>query len=185
MQTRRNIQFPFLALLLTILAFTLVLAVSFLDSPPFARLLQGQTPFFSLPVWLRYCLLHPALLKTLARIGFGFSLLGAMLTLFLLLKTEPPNIAYRHLAGIGWAVLLMTGVLAGLALGNVLFPMVRVLVGGNPIGQLKGVLVMLLPSVPAIAALNFVVITIPFSFVKIVARLKASAPARQTSHVLQ
>ena len=139
MSARQSLHYPSLTLLFTILAFSLALFSGFLNSRALIRLLQGQTSFYSLPFWLHYCLRHPLLLKTLARAGFSLSLLGSMLTLFLLLKTEPPTAAYRHLAGIGWAVLLMTELLFGLALGDVLFPMILALVKGRWISQLWNV----------------------------------------------
>ena len=176
---------PFLALLLTILAFAVAFFSGFLNSPSLVRLLQGPTAsFYSLPFWLRYCLLHPLLLKVLGRAGCGFSVLGSMLTLFLLLKTEPLNVAFKHLAGIGWSVLLMTGLLFGVALGDILFPMIPALVKGKWISQLLNVFVQLLPAGPVLAAFFFVAVTIPFSFVQI-ARRRSSATARPMPHVLQ
>lgn len=52
----------------------------------------------------------------LSRIGMGCAVLGAALTLFLVLRTEPPFIAYRHLAGIGWTVLFVMAPLVALLL---------------------------------------------------------------------
>lgn len=184
---RKQVLYPFLALLVTTLAFTLVLFSVFLSSSGLFRLLQGPTAsFYSLPFWLRHCLLHPALLKTLARVGFGVSLLGAMLTLFLLLKTEPPNKAYGHLAGIGWAMLLMTVIPFGIFFGTMVLSVVsRSLSWGGLAGQLRSLLPDLPKAVVSLFAFSFVVVIIPFSLSKIIGRLRASAPARQTPHVLQ
>ncbi len=186
MPANRIILFPFLALLFTTLAFALVMSVVFLSSPVFVRLLQGPTPFHSLPSWLRCCLLHPLLLKTLGRLGFGFSVLGAMLTLFLLLKSEPPEKACGHLAGIGWALLLMTVIPFGIFFGTMILSVVsRSLSWGGLAGQLSSLLPDLPKAVVILFAFSLVVVTIPFSLIKILGRIRASAPARQTSHVLQ
>jgi len=130
------------------------------------------------PSWLRWCLLNPLLLRPLEQTGFGASVLGAMTTLFLLFRTEPPRAAYSQLAGIGWAVLLLTGMLFGMVMGNTLFPVIPALVGGSVTGQLTRVakvLLSLLPGVPILCAFVFVVITLPFSLVKIRGRFKAAA----------
>ncbi len=187
MPANRRILFPFLALLFTTLVFALVFFSGFLSSTVFVRLLQGPTAsFYSLPTWLRYCLLHPALLTTFGRIGFGFSVLGSMLTLFLLLKTEPPNIAYQHLAGIGWAVLLMTVIPFGIVIGTLILSVVsRPLSWGGLAGQLRSLLPGLPKAVVSLFALSFVVVTIPFSLSKIIGRIRASTPVRQPPHVLQ
>ena len=184
---RKRVLYPFLVLLVTTLAFTLVLFSVFLSSSGLFRLLQGPTAsFYSLPFWLRYCLLHPLLLKTLARVGFGVSVLGAMLTLFLLLKTEPPNVAYQYLAGIGWAVLLMTVIPFGILIGTLVLSVVsRSLSWGGLAGQLRSLLPGLPKAVVSLFALSFVVVTTPFSLSKIIGRIRASTPARQPPHVLQ
>ena len=188
MPANQRILFPFLVLLFTTLAFALVLFISFLNSSLLARLLQGPTAFHSLPSWLRYCLLHPMLLKTVFRAGFGFSVLGSMLTLFLLLKSEPPEKAYGHLAGIGWAVLLVTGAFFVLILGLASVMIHTNLHRFSPSGQqlyLNSLAIDSGKALLAIGALVFVIAAIISSLGIICGRMKKQAPARQTPHVLQ
>lgn len=186
--SRKRILFPFLMLLFTIAAFALVLFCDFLGISPFVRLVQGTTPFYSLPLWFRYCLLHPALFKTLFRLGFGFSVLGSMFTLFLLLKTESLETAFKHLAGIGRVVLLVTVAFLVLVLAPVLVLLTLNLHSFSPAGRqlyLSHLAVDSGKGMLAISALVFVAATVLSAFTQIVARLKDMAPARQVPHVLQ
>lgn len=183
--SRRRVLFPFLALLFTLAAFALVMFCAFLGSSPFVRLVQGTISFYSLPSWFRYCLLHPALIKTLGRLGFYFSILGAMLTLWLLLKTEPLDVAYGRLKGIVGAVLLMTGLFLGIVLGGAIFATIPALVNGGVTRQLTAIFLMFLPAVPPLCAFWFIVITIPFSLAQIAGRSRAFGAAHPTPHVLQ
>ena len=185
MSARKRLHYPSLALLVTILAFALVLFSSFLNSSPLVRLVQGTASFSSLPAWFRYCLLHPVQWKTLGRLGFCCSLFGAMLTLWLLLKTEPLHVAYERLKGIGGAVLLLTGVFFATVLGTAVFPAISAVVNGGGMRQLTTICLKFLPAAPFLCAFWFVVITIPFSLMQIASRSRSSTAARQTPHVLQ
>lgn len=177
-----RVLFPSLSLLFTVVAFGIVFASGFLGSSHLMNLFYGASP---LPVWLRWYLFHSSLVQAVVRAGFIVSVLGSVLTLWLLHKTDTPGTAWNRLAAIGWTTLWATGLLFGLVLGGALFPLIPSLVKGNLPGQIKPVLSGLLLSVPIVAGLCFVFVASPFSLIVLLGRLKTAAPVRQPPHVLQ
>ena len=188
----KRVILPLLSLIATIVSFALVMLCGLVKSS-FVILLFGQmTPLNLLPRWLHYFLSHPVLLKTLARAGLGFSVLSAVLTLYLLLRTELPNTASKHLAGIGWVVLLMTGgivgpvvLFAGISVYPTLFPHHN-FGSWSGIGSFLGYMLSIYgPATLLFGALVFVVSTMLSSLIKIWGRLKTPAPAQAPDSVLQ
>ena len=177
----KRILLPSLSLLLTVIAIGGLLVSGFLGSSKLTALCYGTHP---LPVRLRWCLLHPHFMQTVGKMGFVVSVVGSVLTVWLLHKTDTPKIAWSRLAGIGWATLLIAGVLFGLVLGTALFPLLPSLVKGNSLGQIKSVLSGLLLCVPILAGLCFVFIAPLFSLIVLLGRLQTAAPVRQPPHVL-
>ncbi len=174
MSHKQRVLFPFLALLFTVISsmpFLLYLATIMVS-----RLQRQAAPNPLLPAWLHFCLVNLFLLKLLAVIGLGCAVLGAALTLFLVLRTEPPEAAYRHLAGIGGIVLIPTASVALL-----LFILIMATGGTKNVPDMPLILGV---SAVGMGILFFLFIAISFCFVEICGRLK-ERPSVPPPHVLQ
>ena len=186
---RKRVVHPLVALTVTAAAFGLGLLCGFVNTPRLMRALWPMITIHSQPAWLSWCLGHLVLLMALARIDIGASLLGSGLTLFLLLKTEPLAVAFRHLQKIGWTIVILTGCLFVFMLSCFAPQIVQVVLTlhGHHVTAGLNALRSLLPieAIPVLVMFFLVPTSLLFSFVQIQIRLREYRLTREPAGVLQ
>jgi hypothetical protein len=115
MKTRR-ILLPLMFMVLTILCFGATMVSAALDSNSLIRLSLTHPMQVSYHHgWFYYCLMHPAMLKTVGRGGMGASILSSTLTLASLCKGASSAAVREHIKRVGRIVIIAAGI------GTVLF----------------------------------------------------------------